>query len=57
MSIKIYLIKNHLSMTARLYILDNGKIMKDLEGENRYGKMDHIMRANEEIIWLMGGAG
>jgi hypothetical protein len=31
---------------------DSGKILKEMEWENNYGKMDPYMRAIGKIIWL-----
>jgi hypothetical protein len=35
------------------YILDNGKMAKDMEEEDNYGKMEVFMKDIGKIIWQM----
>jgi hypothetical protein len=35
------------------YILDSGKMAKDMEKEDNYGKMEVFMKGIGKIIWQM----
>lgn len=50
---KIYHIKGLISLKIRVCILDNGKMDKDMEEENRFGWMVPFMKDIGKIMWLV----
>lgn len=44
---------NHNKYKMVLYIMVNGKIIKEMEEENKYGKMGPFIKEYSKMIWLM----